>query len=688
MFIELWLTVFIYAAVLYVPGFLFFRALSCNNISAFLLAPIFSITVYVICGIAFYKAGLHLPAWSLAIIAIGIGICALIISLLCARIRNASQKCTPTISLIDTDFARPVIPLLVYIAISLVITIFVFVANLPEADSLGRFDDSTFHISLIRGYLDTETYSIFNATSQLNRGLTTGFYPAAFHVCAAIVASTMGENVTLSCNAAIIALNALIIPTSIFALISVILPHNRKAITSGALFACSIVGYSWGYVINGQYLANFFSLPLIPLLTAIFLKLIYSTYTDKGFMRFAVVFVLGIVATAVAHPNGIFTFAVIGGLALIWRMITDEKTKKICLTPKRIIAALALLVIAIVAWIILYKAPFLQATIMYEHPPEHSASQALANGILFYFTGRMGVQLFATVALCAGLVCTILKPKYLWLSLGYLFALFLFVISDSRDGAIQHFLTGFWYTDPYRTASLCCLFAIPLCAFGFAGLVSAITSGITKLAHSLKSHSLMVSFITAIVLTILLVASNFAACAILNAKNENRDKDNPNVMQPGLVAAHNYLTHRYSWENWLTKEEDAFVRQAMDIVPEGVTVANVANDGSEWSYGYEGLNTLYRRQYRDVFDRYPIVREHLSELATSEEVQRQVKDLGIGYVLLLDDKTSGNPTIWDYLYNPDDWAGIESITEDTPGFELVLSEEDMRLYKIDDKYLQ
>ena len=34
-------------------------------------------------------------------------------------------------------------------------------------------------------------------------------------------------------------------------------------------------------------------------------------------------------------------------------------------------------------------------------------------------------------------------------------------------------------------------------------------------------------------------------------------------------------------------------------------------------------------------------------------------------------------------YNENDWSGITSINENTPGFSLVLAKDDMKLYKID-----
>ena len=35
-----------------------------------------------------------------------------------------------------------------------------------------------------------------------------------------------------------------------------------------------------------------------------------------------------------------------------------------------------------------------------------------------------------------------------------------------------------------------------------------------------------------------------------------------------------------------------------------------------------------------------------------------------------------------FSYYPDQWTGIDAINDQTPGFEVVLSEGDMRLYRI------
>lgn len=91
-------------------------------------------------------------------------------------------------------------------------------------------------------------------------------------------------------------------------------------------------------------------------------------------------------------------------------------------------------------------------------------------------------------------------------------------------------------------------------------------------------------------------------------------------------------------------------------------------------YGFDGNNA-----------NSDIIREQLDDIATNSSVQDAVKNLGAEYVLKLDQGDQyvrANPYLWSY--REEDWTGIDSIDDDTPGFEIVLSEGDMRLYRIVD----
>ena len=153
----------------------------------------------------------------------------------------------------------------------------------------------------------------------------------------------------------------------------------------------------------------------------------------------------------------------------------------------------------------------------------------------------------------------------------------------------------------------------------------------------------------------------------------------------GLVKIHREVSMRYSWDRGLTGEEDAFVKKAVELIGEGALVINVPSDGSCWSYGVEGINTYFRRSSdngRGGAEESKILRTQLRDISTSEEVQRLVNDLDARYVLMLDVQGSDHRTTTTIRYKEENWRGIETIDEQTPGFKLLLSEDDMRLYEI------
>ena len=116
-------------------------------------------------------------------------------------------------------------------------------------------------------------------------------------------------------------------------------------------------------------------------------------------------------------------------------------------------------------------------------------------------------------------------------------------------------------------------------------------------------------------------------------------------------------------------------------------VVNIPNDGTAWCYGTDGLSVLFRRTGDNGSNPFPsatneIIRTRLANISTDVEVQEAVRQVDARYLILLDDLAGDNPTVTDQRYEAAKWAGVESVTPETPGFTLLLSEGDMRLYEI------
>ena len=117
-------------------------------------------------------------------------------------------------------------------------------------------------------------------------------------------------------------------------------------------------------------------------------------------------------------------------------------------------------------------------------------------------------------------------------------------------------------------------------------------------------------------------------------------------------------------------------------------VINNPDDGSLFAYSVYGLNMYYRYWNPPAPDtetkESKVIRHHLNEIASNENVRNAVKQIGAKYVIQLDHGEPIQEYRIQYNYdNVDEWRGVDLIDETTPGFTLVASNDDIRLYRID-----
>ena len=154
-------------------------------------------------------------------------------------------------------------------------------------------------------------------------------------------------------------------------------------------------------------------------------------------------------------------------------------------------------------------------------------------------------------------------------------------------------------------------------------------------------------------------------------------------------ALRNDVAHLYSasGSNVLDSQEIQFLEEsAQAIADDDGIVINQAFDGSVYAYGLTGMNTYYRL-YGEVWssdetDESKCIRTNLSELATNDSVRSAVESIGAKYLLVLDygKGDTGEGSLQYYVAN--DWIGVNAVNDSTPGFEVVLAKDDMRLYRL------
>ena len=138
-----------------------------------------------------------------------------------------------------------------------------------------------------------------------------------------------------------------------------------------------------------------------------------------------------------------------------------------------------------------------------------------------------------------------------------------------------------------------------------------------------------------------------------------------------------------------SSDEIDFVNESNKLIKPGAKVINIPFDGSCLAYDIQDLNTYYRDPHisgsknSTETEHSWLYRKQLSNYLDCQQIRDALKNDHIEYVLMLDiGESEGEPERYFAGYNENDWSGITSINENTPGFSLVLAKDDMKLYRI------
>lgn len=671
-------------AVAFVPGFLAALALGLVYIEAAGFAPVLSICFYALASIVFALVGIPVNGWILFGTGCAIGAILLLVSkCVCKTTRIKLQT---SVDKRQWNRLAPWAPLIAC-TVALGVTFFVFVMSLGSPDNFVQNYDNAYHLSRAQGFLDSGNYS----------SLYISFYPSAWHCFVTMIASCTGIQTTAAVNAATVAVEAVCYPLSIYALLATLFGDNSRRTILGCIACASIAYFPWRLILFGPLYPNILSFALMPAVCAAFILFIKALMQQKSWVRPLALFIVGGIALALTQPNSIFSAAVflVPFCAYsIWRFCRSKGKSAAIAT----IVAMAFVAIVALIWVGLFNASFMQGVVTYDRDPRLGLTDALRHGFSLCFT-LYRPQAIAGFLVVVGLVALLRSKDLVWLIPAYLFTFALYVVAITQ-GDNLNILTGFWYSDYYRLAAATCVFAIPLLACGldavFEVCVSKLALFCAKTEWCQAGYRGKRARLGRVLRT--LNTCLFALLALLLfVLNTFPIEITPYIM-PYRLRAYGYdavifeLKDSFWVGNWryLKEDEINFLKETKELVGED-EVVNQPYDGSVFANALCGLNVLFNQfNGAQISENGRMLLNNLKNYATDPAVQKAVEALDAKYVLMLDQWDSslegldGQEGTWyDLGYNPADWQGINQIDENTPGFTLLLSEGDMRLYRID-----
>ena len=682
--------------VLYVPGFFLLRSIRFDRLSAITLAPIVAIFICAITPILYYPLGISCTPFTIGLVLLIMGFGPYVVARLLRKQPDSAHGLVSLSQIRIGSFCMPFewLAFVLYIAIGLFACWFIFVSGLPGASAFVGQWDNQFHLNSIRSFLDTGQWSAFHvssyATSPDNAIPCASHverYPTGWHDVVALVCATTGREITVCVNAVNIALAGITYPSAMFMIVRSLFPDDRLVVVSGAGVVSAFTTFPWSMLAKGPVYPNFCGFVIMLLFIAFVIAFEERRLFRNMLIQFVALFVVSFVAIAIAHPNALFaSFIFLAAYAshVIWTRV--QSSSRWSLQKRTRIAALSGVAALLVAGLVLAVCshlPFLQGVVQYTKKPLLDAFSAVPLLVLLNM-GEIASPFTApeyALALIAGcgIVSCVLKHRF-WLLVPIAYMAFGFVLACSLDAPITKLVAGFWYNSPTRMAACYELFLVPIAACGLADIAripSWVKARVSDGRNGLQQNGIASNaFVSKVLIVAIATVIIFVPYMPLPGGS---------MVRFGIGEQQRLIQGSYATGQMAvySKGERAFVKKALNAIPEGALVLNQPRDGTIFAYALEGLNAYYRRvPLRKETDASRLIRTKLVDYSRDPDVRNAVKSVGAEYLILLDQGAEDGVGRWYMNGYERKWAGIDTISDDTPGFSVVLAQGDMRLYRI------
>jgi len=642
------------------PGFLLLRSIGAQRVASICLAPLLSCALLIISANLFSFFGVYCN-WAVVLLpALAVCAGARLISHLRAR-RDSCSKNEALASLrINWKHA------LLYIAVGIIVGIFALLMPLGEPTNFVQEIDNKTHLAIVREFVETGNWST----------LTGGFYPCGLHTIGALSVSLSGADIVVAQNALNFVFAFIVFPLAMLAFLTMLNPDENKFAFYGAFVTPGFAAFPIGIIHFGPLFANMAGFAMFPALACLFIIAIESFKLRRYRVPNVLAFILASMASIIVHPNTLF-LAIAFLAPYCVQEIYNYGGARIS-RARKVVLCTAFLVLVFAVWCVFYKSSFMRATIDAAWPSYTDVKHALIDLAFFRMTNRCA-QLVLAVLIVFGFIKALSLQRQRWLAVTYVIFGVFFFFDIATDGFLKRFLTGFWYADPCRISACLTIAAIPLATLGF----TSIDKAVRKLSPKLTQTEPLGKLVSAGALAVFIFLN-------YGPQHAFEDYRNSEFYAFDGVRLGLYLNTRGS-EVIYSEDEREFVRKALVITDDSL-VLNSNDDGTLFAYGADGLNTCFRvpsvwtadapERTEGESDEEWLIRTQLDRYAESEDVQRAVAAIEAQYVIQLDANGAIEKQRKLLGYTDKKWIGIDAIDEGTPGFELVLQEDDMKLFRI------
>ena len=448
-------------AAAFLPGWLVVRALGARGLEALAVSPAVSAGLIAAAATVAQRLGVRWGWLPLLVGAMLAMVVAFGLSVGVSRLVERRTGLAPAPGPLPTRrlFGRPRPDAALAIAIGVVIALLTIVPTLGRPDELVDSPDAVYHLDRIRLFLDTGNFSIANNT----------FYPNGLHAWIATALQFGVADVLPGTNVATIVLAAVVWPVGCVALVRHALGTSRLVTYAAGFASAALVAFPTLLLGWGVLWPNLMGTALTPGVLALMLQAARSRRVGQ-WLGFAA----SLPGLALVQPNAVVA---IGVFALAWLAAARLRAGVLRHASWRRVG-LDLGVVTAVLAVGLYVLPMISARLASTQAYVWNGRVTVWSALVEVIGGQLltGSVLWGPVILLPiGVTWIITRARAaipvvaMWLA-----ALGLYVIAASSTASWTALITGYWYNDKVRLASLAAVPGVVIVAAAAPAMRSAL----------------------------------------------------------------------------------------------------------------------------------------------------------------------------------------------------------------------
>lgn len=522
-----------------------------------------------------------------------------------------------------------------------------------EPENISQTYDNVHHLSAIRAILESGNGSSLKVGSLIHNGAA-GLYPYAWHDLVALTVQLTNATVPVAVNSVNIVVGALVWTAG-----CMYLATRVAGVRPAVLLLSGVLGAGFGSFPAlalgwGVLYPNFLAIALLPAFVGLVVEVLEISCGRRLHSVHALVILLaGAPGLALAHPNIVMALGAITIPILFFWML--RLWTRGALPMKLKVAAVAAVTLYLAVFVVVWDR--IRPSAAGSHwPPTLPMPVAILEALTISpLAVPLSWPVFVLTAM--GIVVVCVHWRRLWALGAFLVTGMFFVVTASFPAeALRNSITGVFFNDSNRLASLLPVMALPLMV---AGAVWAFDLAVKLVPRK----SLERGRVDVVV----------ASVGILAALAVGTSVQNHALTATVELMSEHYASAPQSW--LLSSDEAALIKRAPEHIPAEATVIGHPANGGSLIYALEGIGTIMPSLSTPQSPAVKTIFAHLPEKAVNPDVCAAIRSLDAYYVL---DFGSGRQV--------SDMRMTIPSTEDlsvTPGLVLLDEEGPARLFRID-----